>query len=871
MSGGLRNDSTLLQNLGVHLFERFTEHSDELDMDHAISSIQRAIELTPDGHPDKRILFSNLGAAFSQRFDLLGDLADLDQGILYNKYAVQLTPDSDPDKPGHLCNLGTSYWQRFARLGEMADIEHSLLNHERAIQFAPKSHPSEATYYHNIANSFAARFSRLGKWVDIEQAVLNQERAVRLTPDGDPKKHIRFGNLGHFILKRFRRLGDMEDIKQAILSLELAIQLTPENHRDKPDYLNDLGCAFSGRFQRLGDMSDIERAILYHEQAVQLTPDSHKKKSRLLGSLGTSLALRLFRTGNEEDLVKCVAAYRTAAQLPSSPPSIRLHHAQQWSLFARGEIRCHPSDPPILDAYRVAFDLLPRVAWVGLSINSRYHELLDIRSLGCDATAAAISENNLQLALEWMEQGRSIVWGHILQLRSPVDDLCRDHPKIAKELTQISNELERGASGDHFTTGKYNESCEGAVQRHQQLARDWELTVEQVRQTSGFERFLLPKQFSELRQAAHDGPIVVLNASIFGCDALIIERGSENIHHVRLGSFSYGKAKALQELIHAILSQNRLRNRYDDRHAGPEPSESFQGDDVFRPILEELWKSVVKPVLDRIQIIRTRPPTHEECFRIQWCPTGPLAFLPIHAAGIYNADGTSSISLPDIAISSYTPSLTALLNTTQRITNETTPFKLLAVIQPDAPGAPRLPGTLEELKIIRKHVSDSSVHVLEGQRATIEEVSSGMEEFSWVHLACHGVQDTSHPMESGLLLHDGRLHLSKIIQKRLTHAEFAFLSACQTATGDQSRPDEAIHLAAGMLLAGYRGVVATMWSIRDDDAPFVADNFYGRLLENGLPNRAKAAEALHFAVHELREKSGGCKFSSWVPFIYMGV
>lgn len=126
-------------------------------------------------------------------------------------------------------------------------------------------------------------------------------------------------------------------------------------------------------------------------------------------------------------------------------------------------------------------------------------------------------------------------------------------------------------------------------------------------------------------------------------------------------------------------------------------------------------------------------------------------------------------------------------------------------------------------------------------------------------------------MESGLMLKDGRLKLSKIIQKHLHHARFVFLSACQTATGDETRPEEAVHLAAGMLLAGYRGAVATMWSIRDEDAPFVADKVYARLLNDGRPNGTKGAEALHLAVLELRKKPGGCQFSSWVPFVYMGV
>jgi CHAT domain-containing protein len=39
----------------------------------------------------------------------------------------------------------------------------------------------------------------------------------------------------------------------------------------------------------------------------------------------------------------------------------------------------------------------------------------------------------------------------------------------------------------------------------------------------------------------------------------------------------------------------------------------------------------------------------------------------------------------------------------------------------------------------------------------------------------------------------------------------AFLSACETATGDIRQPDQTIHLAAAMLFAGFQSVVATMW------------------------------------------------------------
>lgn len=110
-------------------------------------------------------------------------------------------------------------------------------------------------------------------------------------------------------------------------------------------------------------------------------------------------------------------------------------------------------------------------------------------------------------------------------------------------------------------------------------------------------------------------------------------------------------------------------------------------------------------------------------------------------------------------------------------------------------------------------------------------------------------------------------------------AEIAFLSACQTATGDAERPEEAIHLSAGMLMAGFRTVFATMWSIGDMDAPVVADEVYAYLLEaRGGGEKTEhdaeekpAAYTIHRAIARLREKVGEQAFHKWVPFMHVGV
>lgn len=74
---------------------------------------------------------------------------------------------------------------------------------------------------------------------------------------------------------------------------------------------------------------------------------------------------------------------------------------------------------------------------------------------------------------------------------------------------------------------------------------------------------------------------------------------------------------------------------------------------------------------------------------------------------------------------------------------------------------------------------------------------------NWVHFACHAIQDPQDPLKSCFHLHDGWLELLEIMKQRLKNTDHAFLSACQTSTGYKNLPEEAVHLAAGMLAAGY--------------------------------------------------------------------
>ena len=255
--------------------------------------------------------------------------------------------------------------------------------------------------------------------------------------------------------------------------------------------------------------------------------------------------------------------------------------------------------------------------------------------------------------------------------------------------------------------------------------------------------------------------------------------------------------------------------------------------------------------------------------RIFWCPVSSYP-----CSGIYDAQHSQpGHKVSHFVVSSYyVPTLSILVPSPNPDVAPSGDFRLLAVRQPSSDGLSRLPGVATELEHIRAAIRNSRTTLLKSPVSTVEEVLALMNEADWVHFACHRIQDAARPTESGLCLADRRrLKISDIIALSRPRGGLAFLSACETATGNEHLSDEAIHIAAGMLFAGYGGVIGTMWSISDELAPVVAKDVYRQLFRNGTrPDYRDAARALHGAIGRLRD-SPEASFVSWLPFIHVGL
>jgi hypothetical protein len=244
-------------------------------------------------------------------------------------------------------------------------------------------------------------------------------------------------------------------------------------------------------------------------------------------------------------------------------------------------------------------------------------------------------------------------------------------------------------------------------------------------------------------------------------------------------------------------------------------------------------------------------------------------------------------------VSTYIPTLHSLIkarNSWDPIPRDELAGLIICEDSPKSSAANYLLEAAKEVRIVRECFESAHAQVLNTmstQTIRAELLSLlGNTPAHVLHLACHAVQD-AEPLSSAIVLHDGQLTIEDIIRLSLPQATLAYLSACQTAKGDQNAPDQAVHIAASMLFCGFRSIVGTLWWVTeflscflsaltpckyrlmsDEDGPRLARSFYEALFERETLDLDDIPYALDAAIQALR--SAGVPARRWALFMHMG-
>jgi CHAT domain-containing protein len=140
--------------------------------------------------------------------------------------------------------------------------------------------------------------------------------------------------------------------------------------------------------------------------------------------------------------------------------------------------------------------------------------------------------------------------------------------------------------------------------------------------------------------------------------------------------------------------------------------------------------------------------------------------------------------------------------------------------------------------------------------------------FSIVHVASHA-QFESDSRRSFLLTYDGRMTIDRLENSMKLNrysdepVELLFLSACQTAAGDERA---ALGLAGVAVKAGARSALATLWHINDQASSLLVAEFYRQVGQPGVSKAEALRRAQLKMLTDLRYRHPGY----WSPFLVIG-
>jgi tetratricopeptide (TPR) repeat protein len=908
--------ATILSTAGTAFAISFEKLGDGANLDEAIAAFRKAAEVLRAKGRGGPIL-SNLGMALGLRYERTASMDDLTEAIEASEAAVTGTPREHTEFPRTQTALASLLGTRSARTGERTDLDRAIELAGEALELTTRMSPERADRLSVLGALLDLRSRQTMVIADAEAAISVLEAALaaaRSTGAGQAEYSSR---LGIAYLQRAltqpvhsRKRADMD---AAVDHLRRAVDSIPQEHSSlRAAWVANLAGALQDRYELVGATADLDEAIERMQQAAASTPGVHADYAGMLSNLGSLLGLQARRTRRDVDLEAAEHAISRALRArqiddPGRPldefnlalilhdrfeqSGGRIHAVDAVELFGRAAkaetLRAHQRVLAVrlgcglaaalgdwdtaLAEYETAVELLAVAAWHGLEREDRVFGLSQAAGLASDAAAAALHADQPERAVALLEQARGVLLGHALDMRTDRTLIRGQDPDLADRMDTVRAQLDQADRiplpvipvGTDNPAGAWQPRVSVSEQsrRRQELSREWDTLVAQARTLPGLTGFLRPLTFGQLRHAADEGPVLIVNASRHRCDLLIMSARELRVvplPDIDVHGVADEAAKLQQALTEAYNSPDQLR----------------RADSKLRETLAWLWDHVVSLAVQELGLV---PADHEDAPlpRLWWCPTGIMSFLPLHAAGHYPSFGkpqTAGRTLLDYAASSHTPTLRALIDARQRSRTHGTSgaTRVLTFALPETPGLKPLPQVKAEIQMLQARFPRMTSRI--GPNASRSELLAQLPHHDVLHFSGHGGQDPLDPTRAILCTYDQPTALSDLIRLEVTHAHLAFLSACQTAVGAVSLPDESIHISGALQLAGFPHVIATQWSISDSIAPQVAERLYELLTEPGnqrgnAVDAHRAGEILNHVLRSLRDRYPPI---FWAPFVHSG-
>ncbi|CAH0054451.1 unnamed protein product [Clonostachys solani] len=842
-----------LMRLGVLYENKFDRTGNLEDLEYSLKRSQDALTVLSRGSDksQKRAeVLLNLGTAFGKRFDRLGDSGDLDCSITYYADAVEASPDSTSplERYGLLLHLGLGHTKRYQNLDSREDLDISIRVLKSAVDLVTGHSGFQTSANETLGTLCQEKFNRTQDLADLDEAIAWLHKAEDPVPHD---KNVRIRVSSGLILAfstRYEILGYTKDVEESIRRIPEALLLVEDQSRDsKSDLLGTIVDFYLSKYARSKIQEYVEAAIEYGLQAVDLFSKDDPQLARNLESLSHTFQIKYRETGSEEDfemqlkilqhaldltpddhpmrgsrLFFLAESYQQRFQREDTKPDLDMalrmlpgafenQHTTLWIRISAGiSLACllmETGDIPT--AYRVSIETLDLVSQLtprSLEVSDMQILLRRVSGLPCIAGALALmAGREPDQVIQHLELGRGIILSSLSDMRIEMHDLQVNYPELAQEFIQLSDQLDTKPG---LLTGFSNP-------RHD-IGRKLNSVINEIRKLPGCDRFLLPPSEDQLKSAAINGPVVIINAMYLRTDALIIQR---------------------DEFISLELPV--LYSDIKKFATNPE---------IDRQTLEWLWDGIASPILESLGY--SDIPTGSTWPRICWILTGPLSTLPMHAAGHHYPGSTNTVI--DRVISSYSSSVRALIQSRQNTARLLASRKLGKAVLVEVKELYHAP---EEINELEKLCARMGLEI-ERLKPYREEVLLALPECEIFHFAGHGASHQLDPSQSSLKMQDGPVTVQDLFNMKLyQRAPFlAYLSACSTGyTEDERLVDEGLHLISACHLAGFRHIIGTLRRVNDQFCVEVAKMTYKWIEEHNLRDES-VGEGLHHAIRKLRDQ-----------------
>jgi hypothetical protein len=539
---------------GTVLGDRSNQLRDLDGMERSVSSLKEALSLCPSAHASKPTMLNNLTVVLNNYHHLTGQASVLDEMIsLY---------DLGPDYLVANSFLATSVARAIMKRARISDPTTSTLLLNQAIDLCQRR---------KSVPGFAVQrpMERIEVDMCMMHAVVAQSR-MGITPSSiDLSTLIQVAREDLHLLEGIP--AGRNHRTELVLALVEWLHMQAITEHDmcilqEAEVIVDAELSTSAR--SVGPPNQWLQHLLSTQAELLVTRSN-------LGGLDQKLLMSAWKT------------FESAVQIPYTHLHERFQTCLHWASLATEQENLDSAST----AYANAIALLPSVIFIGEDVIGRIEALRQVSGLSASSVTVALSRGEIDVAVDFLEKTRGILWSQSLQTRAP--QLQSLPVSIRERFASLMHKVEDA------------DPLQWSIRR--QRAEELQKAVSEIRAMPSFERFLLPPLLIDIDSVLQreGGYTIIIVLSTTACDVLAL--GTPEGHtHFRLGpDLNIDRLRELSLGFGTVRSAARTAQR-----DGAIPRKIFKApiphtsslQDEGQSLLAELWVSLVHPIIKKLNI-----------------------------------------------------------------------------------------------------------------------------------------------------------------------------------------------------------------------------------------------------------------------------